>query len=223
MITILIPVKEGDLRLEETIKNYNNYFSEKKINYEIIVIYNSCNKFKGSHSEGRVKYYYLTKPGKGRALLRAFKYTKYNIIGFVDADNSAEPDQLYKIFNILQEKNYDVVIGSRWMKDSKIPLKQPLFRRILSRGFNFLIRHYLGLEFNDTQAGCKVFKKEVVQNVADKINDYYFAFDTCFLYEAHKINYKIKEVPIIWTNKGKSTFNLRSIFGMLNSVLKLKK
>lgn len=55
-------------------------------------------------------------------------------------------------------KNYDGVIGSRWLGGARIVVKEPLARRIASRGFNFMVRLLFDLPFKDTQCGTKAFK-----------------------------------------------------------------
>ena len=51
----------------------------------------------------------------------------------------------------------DIVIASKWHPDSVVSM--PLARRILSHGFNVLVRLLTGAKLKDTQVGLKAMRK----------------------------------------------------------------
>lgn len=103
---------------------------------------------------------------------------------------------------------YQVVIGSRWLPGSRILVKQSLMRRLVSRGFNLLVRIIFRLPFKDTQCGAKVFARQALSDVVGELETTNFAFDVELLYKLKKKGYNILELPTLWENKPRSTLNL---------------
>ena len=153
--------------------------------------------------------------------MEGFKIAKKELLCYVDADNSTKPEMIWKMLNEMDD--YDCIMGSRWLKDSKILTKQPLSRRIASRGFNLLVRSLLNLKFTDTQNGGKIFKREIIEKIIDNIDDSSWAFDIGLLYLIKKENGKIKEIPIEWQDSGKSNLKMhKAIPQMFVKILKLR-
>ena len=106
----------------------------------------------------------------------------------------------------LKETNSDVAIGSRYMSKSQVKITQPLYRIILGRVGNFLIRLFLIDGIKDTQCGFKLFEHKAAQEIffVQKIKR--FAFDMEALVVADNLGYKITEVPVSWYNYTESRF-----------------
>ena len=140
MLSIIIPAFNEEHRIKPTLEAYLDFFKDKDI--EIIVVMNGCTdntlKIVQSIKDQRIKYLNLNTPGKGSAIIQGFKIASGDLISYVDADNSTIPEFLNKLLENME--NYDCVMGSRYLKESKIIIKQPITRRILSRGFNILVR-----------------------------------------------------------------------------------
>ena len=224
-VSIIIPAYNEESVLENTVESYYKYFKGKNIDFEIIIIPNNCRDktpeiaeiLSKKHKEIKVKNI-PEKVGKGGAVLEGFKIAKKELLCYVDADNSTKPEMIWKMLNEMDD--YDCIMGSRWLKDSKILTKQPLSRRIASRGFNLLVRSLLNLKFTDTQNGGKIFKREII---IDNIDDSSWAFDIGLLYLIKKENGKIKEIPIEWQDSGKSNLKMhKAIPQMFVKILKLR-
>jgi len=128
--------------------------------------------------------------GKGGAIIEGFREAKGDIIGFVDADESVNPEDLRGMFEAL--RNVDGVIASRRLKESTILAKQPIKRRAASKAFNILVRLLFDLPFKDTQCGAKVFKRKAVLDIIDDLETTGFEID----------------VEILWRLKNKQQFPL---------------
>jgi glycosyltransferase involved in cell wall biosynthesis len=212
-LSIIIPAYNEEKRIAKTLDSYSNFFSRKIKDFEIIVVLNNCKDNslrivkKFSKKNKKIRYLDFKEAiGKGGAILEGFKIAKGNLIGFVDADMATPPNAFYDLIKKIDD--YDGVIASRWMKGSKISSKQPLMKRIGSRGFNILVRLLFNLKFKDTQCGAKLFKKYVIKNILDDIGITRWAFDVNLLCSIKRKNYKIKEIPTEWNAIGASHFNL---------------
>lgn len=218
MLSIVIPAHNEAERIGKTLEEYLKVFKDA----EIIVVLNGCtDNTKEVVEKFDVKILeFKEKLGKGGAIIEGFKVARGEILAFADADGSTPPEEILKTAEYA--KKYGAAIGSRWLKESKILVKQPLSRRIASRAFNILVRLILGLKFKDTQCGCKAFKSEVIKDIIDIIKIKNYAFDVELLYLLKKKGVNIVEVPIMWMDKKGSKLKLKDIFGMFVSLLKIR-
>jgi dolichyl-phosphate beta-glucosyltransferase len=159
--------------------------------------------------------------GKGAAIKRGLSKASGDVMGFLDADMSAHPKELLKLFKEI-ENGADVAIGSRGLSNSVILVKQSVHRRLLGGVYGNFTRKLFKLDIKDFQCGLKVFKKEVWNNINVDTNG--FVFDTEFIIKAHKKGYIIKEVPIIWQDSHKSEVNpILDSIKMFIELIKMKK
>ena len=224
-LSIIIPAYNEEKRIGTTLKEYAKFFENTP--HEILVILNGCTDntesvVKNCASKYQsIRYFTTTKKGKGNAILEGLKLTKGEVVSYVDADNATKPPQI----NLLLKEigKYDVIMGSRWMKGSKILTPQPVIRQLAGRGFNLLVRIMLNLNFADTQCGGKVFKKKAINSIISEFKTLGWATDAAILYKLKKKGYKIKEIPIEWSEPGGTVLNMRkAIPEMFLTLLKLR-
>ncbi|MEE8402080.1 MAG: glycosyltransferase [Candidatus Hydrothermarchaeaceae archaeon] len=163
--------------------------------------------------------------GKGAAIKRGLEKARGGVLGFIDADMSAHPRELSKLFKEIDEGT-DIAIGPRDLPESIIPVKQPRFRRLLGNGYRTLARLLFKIDVRDFQCGLKVFKREVWENI--NIDTDGFAFDTELIAKSHNMGYKLKEVPITWRDFPKSRVNpitdsVKMLFELIRIRYNLKK
>jgi dolichol-phosphate mannosyltransferase len=159
--------------------------------------------------------------GKGGAIKKGFALAGTPFIGYMDADGSTSIDQMIRLFASLDHA--DGVIGSRWLPESVIPVPQGISRKIQSRVFNLFIRILFGLSFKDTQCGAKVFKKEAIDAVLDKMTSTGFEFDVELLWRLDSAGFRILECPITWTNREESRVRGGEGLGMFTALLRLRR
>ncbi len=216
-LSIIVPAWNEEERIERTLREYIEYFSEKKgYDFEIIVVTDGCIDktpvIVKEFSERYLQVRYLNFPkklGKGGGIIEGFKVTTGDIVTFTDADGATEAEELDRMVGAV--KDCDGVIGSRWLDGARIKVKEPLSRRIASRGFNFMVRLLFDLPFKDTQCGAKAFKNYVIRDVINELGLTNFAFDVDLLYKVTKKGYRIKEIPITWMHDENSNLKLREV------------
>ncbi len=191
---------EGDhiiSSIKETMRTFNDFGCD----YEIVIIddgsaddtYEKIKEIAADHSNICAKRNRMNF-GKGRALKKAFRYTIGDYIAFLDADLDLHPEQVETLFNVMQENNADVVIGSKRHPESEV--NYPLQRKMFSSGYYYLIRILFGLPVRDTQTGIKLFKRKVLKDTFPRVLIKRYAFDLELLVNAHRLGYKIVEAPI---------------------------
>jgi len=214
MLSIIIPARNAAAELANTLDAYIAFFTANMgHDYEIVVVPNDCSDNTAEIVERYCRQHAMLKGkvvnesiGKGGAVIEGFKVSSGDIVSFVDADGATSPEELFKLVQSAGE--HQVVIGSRWLPDSRMLVKQSWVRRVVSRGFNLLVRIVFRLPFKDTQCGAKVFTRQALGDVVDELSTTKFAFDVELLYKLKKRGYNIVEIPTIWENKPKSTLSL---------------
>ncbi|MDP3057628.1 MAG: polyprenol monophosphomannose synthase [bacterium] len=127
----------------------------------------------------------------------------------MDADFSHNPKYLPLIVENLE--NYDVVIGSRYIKGGKVE-NWPLIRRLISRSGSIYSQLIAGLPLNDPTAGFAGWRKESLEkNHLDEIQSNGYSFQIEMKYNAYKNNLKIKEIPITFTDRQLGASKMRKM------------
>ncbi len=168
------------------------------------------------------------KEGLGKAYIDGFKWAlqkDYDYIFEMDADFSHPPEKLIDLLEALEHNEADVSIGSRYMKGRINVVNWDLKRILLSYFASIYVRLITGIPVKDTTAGFVGYKKEVLQNFDfDKIEFVGYAFQIEMKYKAWKKGFKIKEIPIIFTDRiqGKSKMHGGIISEAIWGVLKLR-
>jgi dolichol-phosphate mannosyltransferase len=156
------------------------------------------------------------KSGKGSAIRDGFSLvSSSDYIAIIDADLQYPPRRIPEMLNFLISQNFDIVIANRIRQD-------PPHRRILGMFFNQLLRLLFHIRW-DTQAGLKVMRKEVTDNVTYVTDGW--AWDVEFLVRAAQKGYSINEFPVefLQRKKGKTKINpLTSTLSMFFALLKIR-
>jgi glycosyltransferase involved in cell wall biosynthesis len=133
-----------------------------------------------------------TNKGKGEALKTGFRYIKnkpYDIIVLLDADGQHDPADIPKLLKEL-DKGYDIVIGTRRKRGTKMPL----IRRFTNFTTSLIISSIVGQKIKDSQSGFRVLRSKVIRAV-DLVSKKY-EVESELLVKASRKNYKIGSAPI---------------------------
>jgi hypothetical protein len=87
---------------------------------------------------------------------------------------------------------------------------------------NILIRVVLGLwSYPDTQCGFKMLNAEAAKEVASRMVVDRFGFDFELIAIAHKLGFKVKQMPVRWMNEEGSTVGLTGKNGFIQVIIDL--
>ncbi|HEU4901818.1 MAG TPA: polyprenol monophosphomannose synthase [Flavisolibacter sp.] len=167
------------------------------------------------------------KLGLGTAYIHGFKWALekgYNFIFEMDADFSHNPTDLPRLYDACKNGGADVAIGSRYVKGGGV-YNWPKNRIALSRGGSLYTRMILWTPVRDQTAGFVCFKREVLETInLDEIHFVGYAFQIEMKFAAWKLGFKLKEVPIQFTDRqfGESKMNRGIIKEGVLGVLKLR-
>jgi len=172
----------------------------------------------------------LKKEGLGTAYVAGFKWAlknKFNYVFEMDADLSHNPQDIKRILEPMLENNYDISIGSRYINGINV-VNWPLSRIILSYTASLYVRLITRMKIKDSTSGYICYKKSVLDSIdLDNIKFTGYAFQIEMKYKSYLKNFKIIEVPIIFSDRkfGISKLNgsiiSEAIFGVI--AMRLKK
>ncbi|AKQ46069.1 dolichyl-phosphate beta-D-mannosyltransferase [Rufibacter radiotolerans] len=146
------------------------------------------------------------KLGLGTAYIHGFKYALregYQYIFEMDADFSHNPNDLISLHQACAVEGYDLAIGSRYSSGVNV-VNWPMSRVLLSYFASRYVRLVTGMPIHDATAGFKCYSRQVLETIKlDKIRFIGYAFQIEMKFLTYKFGFKIKEVPIIFTDRTK--------------------
>ncbi len=169
----------------------------------------------------------LKKEGLGTAYVEGFKWAlknKFNYVFEMDADLSHNPKDIKRILEPMLINDYDMSIGSRYIKGINV-VNWPLSRIILSYTASIYVRIITKMKIQDSTSGYVCYKKTVLESInLDTIKFSGYAFQIEMKYKAYLKNFKIIEVPIIFTDRkyGVSKLNGSIISEAIIGVLSMR-
>jgi dolichol-phosphate mannosyltransferase len=144
----------------------------------------------------------------------------------MDADFSHNPDDLIRLYNACANDGADMSIGSRYITGVNV-VNWPMGRVMMSYFASKYVRIVTGMQIRDTTAGFKCYSRKVLEAINfDKIRFTGYAFQIEMKFAAWKLGFKIKEVPIIFTDRSEGQSKMsggifkEAIFGVLSIKIK---
>ena len=168
------------------------------------------------------------KLGRGSAVLKGMNYAlekkDFTHLIEMDADLSHNPEEIEKNLNFILENNIDLLISSRYLKESKI-INWPLKRKVLSFFANLLAKFFLKVPVKDYTNGFRVYSKNAVKHVVKEcgqVGDGFIILSE-ILVQLYYNNFKVSERPTIFVDRvmGNSNVTLKEILNSLLGLLKV--
>jgi len=198
-LSFVLPAYNEESSIEDTLGTIDDVVADKHIPYEILVVNDGsldetlakAKKYAGQNGHVRVLSYSKNK-GKGYAVRTGFMKANGNVVVFADSDMEIDLSIISKYLEAL--KHGDIVIASKRHNASHVEV--PLSRRILSEGFNGLVRLLTGVPLKDTQSGLKAMRKSAFVHIFPRLAVKRYAFDVELLAVAHLCGLKVVEMPV---------------------------
>ena len=205
--SIILPTFNEAGHIEELITEINYIFSNKDLNFEIIIVDDNStdgtiekiNRLKNTISTINLIVREEKNPNLVKSLNEGIRQSKFNNIIWLDADFSHPPRYLKQMISVNEEKEYDLIFFSRFLKDSrryfqteKMPPK-PIDKMsvYLNKACNVL----LFKDLFDYTSGYVLVKKHFLDN--KELKGYYGDYFIRLLVDAKINKLKIVELPFI--------------------------
>ena len=125
---------------------------------------------------------------------------KYDYLITMDADNSHDPAEIKNI--LIELKEYPFVIGSRYIRGGQCLMRGR--RLIMSKYGNLLMKFLLRINCNEFTTSFRGFDLKRLKNFhLNRIRTKGYSFFMGTIAEINRMNFKIKEIPIIFKDREK--------------------
>jgi len=227
-LSVIMPCFNEARRLPASLARAREYLDGCGYSYELLIVDDGSSDGTADlaaaavAADPRVEVHrYEENRGKGFAVAYGARRTRGQWVLFTDADLSTPLTELERLLPFL-ERGYDVVIGSRALKESRLEVRQPWWRERAGRLMNLLIRRLSGLRFADTQCGFKLFTQRAARDIFPNLTVRRWMFDVEALILARKLGYEVADVPITWINSGESRVKVSHLPNILRELLHIR-
>ena len=215
MLSIIVPVRNESNIIHEVFDYFSNNL--KDIQHEVLIIndfsnddtFDKCKKLVDEYKNFRI--FDNPKKGLGGAINLGINEAKGDNISIMMADLSDDIDDLRRYNVLMEQGNFDEILGSRFTRDSKVK-GYPIQKLVLNRVFNFFVSIVFLNKYNDYTNAFKIYKKKTLVEIMPLISESF----NIFLEIPLKIisrNYRYKIISINWIGrkKGESKFKIKEL------------
>lgn len=237
--SIVISAYNEEARITKTLTQTLSFMNSFAPSFEIIVVDDGSKDKTAEVTQEYIKDHPEIKlirnvhKGKANGIRTGILASTGKLVLMMDADLATPLEELKRLSTWILDNDFDIAIASR-EGIGATRQNEPFYRHLMGRVFNRLVKIVLGLEFEDTQCGFKLFKGDVARKIFSHLivygdnlpeidKPFFGAFDVEVLYCAKQMGYKIKEVPVKWNYVPTTRLNaLSNSYKMARDVLKIK-
>ncbi len=224
-ILVIIPAYNEQDNILKTYKSIINYNKKNKTNYDVIVINDGSKDKTGKIlNTNEIPHVNLIHNlGIGGAMQTGYKYAlenDYDIAVQFDGDGQHNVNYIKDLVDVL-DKDSDIVIGSRFIKDVG-EFKSTAARRMGINIISFFIKLFTKKKIYDTTSGFRACNKKVIGKFAYSYPTEYP--EPISNFELLKQGFKIKEVSVEMNKREggiSSISSWKNIYYMINVILSI--
>jgi len=229
-VSVLIPAYNESKIIGRSLDKLCSFFDGSSLEYEIVVC-DDCSKdgtpdvakAVGS-STGKVNVLRFTRRiGKGGTIRNAVQVARGEVLLILDADLpvSLGENVLHAVASAKDKGG--LVVGVRRMLTGG---SYGAARRLLSVGYNTLVKLLFRTGVRDHQTGLKAMRVEVARRVVEEVRSDGFLFDTSLIVNARRLGVPVEAVNVEWQDqrsKGESKIvPARTVLTMFMDLLALR-
>ena len=238
-LSVVLPAFNEETVIGRTLSKLDEFLKDQDYSWEVLIVDDGST----DQTVERVESYAHDRPefrviknqhqGKSFAVRTGVLQSAGDYILVTDTDLAVPISEVKRFLLWAQEHKNDLVFASREGKSAQ-RLGEPYYRHLIGRIFNTLVQLILLPGIQDTQCGFRLFTRRAAQEVFPKllvygenmpvINKPFFgAFEAEVLFLARKMNYNIRELPVVWTYNPTKRLNfVENSYKMLRDVIKIR-
>ena len=199
-LTLIVPVHRQEKTIVKNLLTIRRALDSIRYDYEIIAVIDgkvdsSFERIKKAHIAKIKCMFYKENRGKSFAIRMGMHEAKGDYVMFLDSGNEIDTSGISMLLEHMEWYNADIIVGSKRHPASQV--NYSFTRRILSYGYYVFVKLLFGVSVHDTQAGIKIYKKNVIEKVLPRLVEKKFAGDLEILVVANSLGFKrIFEAPI---------------------------
>lgn len=132
--------------------------------------------------------------GKGAALRTGFQHVRGDVVIIQDADLEYSPEDYPALIAPIARGEADVVYGSRYLGTSRRVLN--FWHTLVNRFLTILSNVFTGLNLTDMETCYKVFRAEVIRDIAPQLRSDRFGFEPEVTAHIARRHLRVYEVPV---------------------------
>lgn len=186
MLSVVIPVFNEEGAISHTIREMFISLQKNGILFEVVVVDDGSSdktyevlqdlskspKMKTEYKSLKV-IHHPHNMGYGAAIKTGLRNAKYEYCAIIDADLTYSPDEMVNLFEIMKNRNFDMVVGMRTGTFYKGSFRKQILRFILRK----IVEYMSGRSIPDINSGARVFKKSIAMKNSRILSDK-FSFTT---------------------------------------------
>lgn len=204
-LSVVIPARNEEGCVEETLRNIAGVLQRERIPFEIVLVNDgstdateACvSRVAEEHREVRLVCN-GGRNGFGFAVRCGLEVASGDAVAIMMADGSDDPEDLVRCYQKLME-GYDCVFGSRFIRGSRI-IDYPIHKLVINRLANSFISILFAINFNDFTNAFKLYRREVIEGMQPIISPH-FNLTVELPLKATVRGYSVGVLPIRWTNR----------------------
>lgn len=230
-LSLVIPAYNEGAKIHKDIEVTAKYLQGRPHSSELIIVDDGSRDDTGSVARRAAERFgsqkvkirvvdYGGNRGKGFAVRYGIEQAEGAIIGFMDS-GLCVPLRYIEVAIAAIENGAPFAIASRRLPGTRITRAQPLYRRVGSKVFWYLMKGLMGVQVTDTQCGFKFFSREVAKGLFSSVRTDGFMFDIESLMIAGRRGLKGVEFAVEWANDSDSRYHV--IYGTIKNLREIVK
>lgn len=205
-LSIVIPARNEEGSIAKTLHLLRDHLDAAGLaQFEIVVVDDGSTDATGAlvQAEGEAdpRIRVVRNPGRngfGRAVAYGLGQFTGDAVVIYMADASDDPADVVRYYHILRDEA-DCAFGSRWIAGGAT-IDYPLFKRVVNRLANTLIRLMFGFRYNDTTNAFKGYRANVIEGCRPFVSPH-FNLTIEIPLKAIVRGYRYRVIPITWRNR----------------------
>jgi dolichol-phosphate mannosyltransferase len=203
-LSVVIPTFNEKENIQILVPRILEVFGKNNINGEVVIVEDPSTdgsaevlrSLESRHSAVRVIF--RKPPGSlSKAWHEGFEAAEKEHVVCIDADLCHDPAVFPEMLSKME--TFDLVIGSRYLDSGTAKMEDKSLLAILCSRFGQISsRLVFGFKETDTSHSFRMFKKELFNRIANRLDQEGNVYLIQFLYEAEKAGAKVTEVPIVY-------------------------
>lgn len=200
ILSVIVPAYRQAETIEKDLRKIEKTLRQIRYDYEIICVVDGMidrtfvNAKKVKSKKIKVVGYQVNR-GKGYAVRYGMARAKGDPVAFIDSGMEIDPNGISMILEHMEWYRADAIVGSKRHPASQI--SYPFKRRAISFFYQMFVKVFTGIGIKDTQAGLKIYRREVLDKVLPRLLVKRYAFDLEMLAVAHRLGFRrIYEAPV---------------------------
>ena len=200
LLSVIVPAYKQEKTIVRDLLNIESVLKQVRFDYEIICVVDgkvdrTFEKASRIKSKKLRVVGYDTNRGKGYAVRYGMVRARGDLVAFIDAGMEIDPNGISLVLEHMEWYQADIIVGSKRHPASQVTY--PWQRKVISFLYQLFVRVFTGLNIRDTQAGLKIYRREVLDKILPRLLVKRYAFDLEMLVVGHHLGFKrIYEAPL---------------------------